>query len=252
MDDAGYHEASIALWQAVIEFLVFRPQSMDHSEALTSFEAYWDSEVPRVGEGDWVTWAAYHETSNAPLPQPVTIQSKPLEMSGAHSVEQFVHTELLLQEDLQFPGRTIDDAAEDDPFHVVLFSDLEPILSTLLIVPNTQILVLMGFLCYSRLPPLQTGHFEDSYKWWLDPFLKHHGCDSRNDETDTSETSFPASWSYCKVTTGDLFSNAMDVDLGIRKTWVSSVLKVFVQRFPDHDRLCEYYIAFKLKHFGPS
>jgi hypothetical protein len=252
MNDAGYHEASIALWQAVIEFLVLRPQSMDPSKALMSFEAYWDSEVPRVGEEDWVTWAAHHETSNEPLPQPIPMQSNALEMSGTNPVEQFVQTERRLQEHLQFPGRTIDDAAEDDPFHVVLFSDLAPVLSTLPLFPNTQIFVLMGFLSYSRLPPLQSGHFEDSYKWWLDPFLKHQGSNSWNAETDTPKTWLPASWSYSRITTDGLFSNAMDIDLGIRKTWISHVLKAFVQRFPNDDRLCEYYIAFRLKHFGAS
>ena len=97
-------------------------------------------------------------------------------MSGTNPVEEFVQTERRLQEYLQFPGRTIDGAAEDDPFLMSFsFRTWHLCLSTLPLLPNTQILVLLGFLSYSRLPPLQSGHFEDSYKWWLDPFLKHQG-----------------------------------------------------------------------------
>jgi hypothetical protein len=256
MNDAGYHESSIALWQALIEFLLFRPQSMDQSEALTSFEEYWDSEVPRVGEVDWVTWPTYHEKNDAPLPHSVTLYGEPLK-SGPNLFKRFAEEERQLQKDLQFPGRTIDDAAEDDPFHVVLFSDLEPVLSTLCLIPNAQSIVVVGFLCYCGLPPLQAGGFEkDSCKWWLDPFIKHHGYDSWNDEstshTSNLKSSFPASWRYSKSMTGDLFSNAMDIELCGGKNWVSNILKVFIQRFPEHDNLCEYYIAFRLKQFGPS
>jgi hypothetical protein len=254
MNDAGYHETSIALWQALIEFLLFKPQSVDRSKALASFEAYWDSEVPRVGEDGWVTWATYEEKGDGALPQPLAIQTRSLDTSSPNLVEQFVHTERQLQDDLQFPGRTIDDAAEDDPFHVVLFSDLEPVLSSLYLVPNTQPLIVMGFLCYCGLPPLRTDRFEDTCKWWFDPFFKHQGYHSWNDDnTDTSNSnSFPASFGFSKITTGGLFGSAMDIELGVRKGWISYILKVFVQLFSDNDKLCEYYIAFTLKQFAPS
>ena len=252
MSDAGYHEASIALWQAIIEFLLSSPQSTDQSKTLMSFESYWESEVPRIGEDGWVAWATYHE-GNATLPQPITIQSKPLETPWPNLVEQFVQAERQMQEDLQFPGRTIDDAAEDDPFHVVLFTDLEPVLSTLCLIPNTQLLVVSAFLCYVGLTPLRTGHFDDAWKWRLDPFLKHDGYHSNeNAGVSNSKSSLPASWVYMKFTTADLFSDAMDMDLGVRRDWISNILKVFVQWLPGHEDLCEYYIAFRLKQFGPS
>jgi hypothetical protein len=244
MNDAGYHEASIALWQAVIEFLLSRPQLTDQSEALTSFESYWESEVPRIGEDDWVAWSTYDE-ENATLPQPITAQSSTLETSGPDLVERFVRAERQMEEVFQFPGRTIDDAAEDDPFHVVLFADLESVLSTLSLIPNTQLLVVAAFLCYAGLPSLQNGSFGDAWRWWWDPFLKHDGYGS-------NDNSLPASWRALKYTTLDLFDDAMDIDLGARKDWISNILKVFVQRFPDHENLCEYYIAFRLKQFGPS
>jgi hypothetical protein len=248
MDDAGYHEASIAVWQATIDFLHSRPQLSDKSKALASFETYWESEVARLGEDNWVTWADYRE--GAPLPEPVAVQSRSVEEPAPDLVERFVQAERQTQEDLQFPGRTIDDAGEDDPFHVVLFSDLQPVLSTLYSVSNTELCIVTAFLCYSGLPPLPTSS-EGTRIWWLDPFLKHPRYDSR-DGASTSGASFPASRRYSKVTTASLFGGVMDVNLGARKQWISNILKVFVQWFPHDDNLCEYYIAFRMKQFGSS
>ncbi|GME58858.1 hypothetical protein BKCO1_560005 [Neofusicoccum parvum] len=54
MRHAGYHERAIALWQAVLEYQVFRPSYDDVtsvSTILQDFEDFWESECPRIVAG---------------------------------------------------------------------------------------------------------------------------------------------------------------------------------------------------------
>eukprot|EP01133_Synstelium_polycarpum_P004076 gene4076-4748_t len=59
---AGYSERAVGLYQALIEFNVFMPPSLasqPHTALLRGFRAFWEADVPRVGESDALGW---HQT----------------------------------------------------------------------------------------------------------------------------------------------------------------------------------------------
>jgi hypothetical protein len=61
---AGQTERSIAIFQALVEFNLFRPSSLQHArpvELRDAFAEYWDSDVPRIGEPDAPSWSRWYD-----------------------------------------------------------------------------------------------------------------------------------------------------------------------------------------------
>ena len=62
---AGHLEKAIALFQAQIEFNLFRPsilsRDMSHSDAVDFMSVYWDSSAPKFGENSSVGWSSWVE-----------------------------------------------------------------------------------------------------------------------------------------------------------------------------------------------
>ncbi|KAF2650638.1 DUF1740-domain-containing protein [Lophiostoma macrostomum CBS 122681] len=170
--EAGYQELAVAIWQGLIEFRLFRTEDSndrDSSESLLErFEEFWDSEVPRIGEVNakgWQSSDANDDDTVAPASLP------PQQVDGNQSVfEQFKVRETDHMNTLRHPGRTQDDVAEDDPFHLVLFSDLAQYLDALPQDMSDELLI-DAFLCFCRMPPLPRPAYEAA-KWWRDPFLQ--------------------------------------------------------------------------------
>jgi hypothetical protein len=60
MNDSGYNEKAIALFQAIIEFNCFIPpafQAQTFEQRRSMLEGFWESECPRFGELGAKGWA---------------------------------------------------------------------------------------------------------------------------------------------------------------------------------------------------
>lgn len=172
--DTGFAELASAAWQASLELNLARPPTLPQIEweVPFSFQEYWESEVPRLGEENWRGWASFvadDVTQEPPDPRAVSRSVPPTTRDGYkawHTVEQ------QRARDATVPSRTLDEGAEDDPFRVVMFADFQDIL---LYFPADIILQLRPqlldvFLIFCRLPPgLQsTNLVNDAVR---DPFL---------------------------------------------------------------------------------
>ena len=62
----GHHEKAFALFQAQLDFALFRPAVLGagtpHKDAVDFMSVYWDSSVPKFGEDAYQGWAAWVET----------------------------------------------------------------------------------------------------------------------------------------------------------------------------------------------
>ncbi|KAI0673451.1 NRDE-2, necessary for RNA interference-domain-containing protein [Trametes maxima] len=129
--EAGYTERANALLQAQGELLYHLPPTLSSGtfeNHLDSLEEFWDSEVPRMGEPSATGWAAW-EASNRPehpppaAPGPVNpdprIPDPYSRWAASETVADRVHALSL---------RTTDDDENADPYAVVLFSDIRPLL----------------------------------------------------------------------------------------------------------------------------
>jgi hypothetical protein len=122
--EAGYDELATATFQALIELNFFRPQtspptsSKSHDLELDEFEEFWDSECPRFGEQGAQGWRNLNPSAPvADVPFSVPIISD----------DWFEREE---QSRGAMPARTTDDIEDDDPYRVILFSDIRPFLYT--------------------------------------------------------------------------------------------------------------------------
>ena len=62
LNETGFTERCIASWQALIEFNLFAPKSLQNSSALINdwialFEPFWDSNCPRIGDNGAQGWS---------------------------------------------------------------------------------------------------------------------------------------------------------------------------------------------------
>ena len=179
MRESGFAEHATAAWQALIEFVFFKPivlQASDcdkdgpsHEAAASMFEVFWDSEVPRIGEEGAEGWASFYEKRGKP-PQPRTEAADHLHDSKDHWKSWLAseRRHILLSRN---PARTVDDIKENDPYRVVLFSDIRPFL----IDPPSnagQRLVLDAFIAFCYLPSfVAEGSDSRSRVWRRDCFL---------------------------------------------------------------------------------
>ncbi|TFK36838.1 NRDE-2, necessary for RNA interference-domain-containing protein [Crucibulum laeve] len=133
--NAGFTERAMAMFQAQAELTFEVPQGLDDLPLklqLDELEEFWDSELPRVGErgskgwDDWVRRGKPEVTSTAsPASQP---SNRPSELDPYRS---WAADELRLDQGSVLPARSADDAAQFDPYSMVLFADIRPLLLSL-------------------------------------------------------------------------------------------------------------------------
>ncbi|KAK3082224.1 hypothetical protein LTS18_010641 [Coniosporium uncinatum] len=277
MRDAGYHEHAIAMWQATLEYIILRPKEVDSSAALGAFEEFWESEVPRIGEGGAQGWARFH-THGGEAPKPDAPELSP-HIDQEDCFGLFLQTELAFQRQYAMPGRTADEAGQDDPYHVVLFSDIVNYLQVLPVdLPAT--ILLEAFLRFCGLPPLPAhGNERSMQHLWLDPLVDSSAKDgnamrlpnnaivssitaadkAQNDELSQNGAimqshsgSFGASFKtisafptqYHQIATATLFpSKAFASDIREGASLTEYALRLLVFSLPADDNLAEYYLA---------
>lgn len=171
--ESGFPEFGVAAWQAMLEYAFFKPAYFSnkehnsggslHQTTLSKFEEFWDSEVPRIGENNSEGWASYfHKQGDAP--QPKRRESHPTRILK-DLWQSWLLTERRHYLLARKPARTIDDVEENDPYGVILFSDIRPFLID---CPSqiSQETLLDAFLAFCHLPTLETGGSAVKSRLW--------------------------------------------------------------------------------------
>lgn len=177
--ESGYSELAIAIWQALLEMNFFGPShTISREKATNAFKDFWEGEVPRMGEDGALGWCKYVEDENSSdIPETVIDEeSKPLDHKQIF--DSWSRAEKSRSENL-LPARTMDEVIEDDPFRVILYSDIADY--TIMIPPETErlkILLLDAFLLFCRIPavydmPLQSENRQ------LDSFIRNEFLESK-------------------------------------------------------------------------
>ena len=273
LNEGGFSEQSIAIWQALIEYNYLRPQYSggDFNDATTrmkSFEAFWESEVERVGEENARGWAHFAlHGGDAPEPKTQGTVSLPISIDRLRG---WANIELETARESALPARTMDDIGEDDPFRVILWSDVK---GTLLDLPTFMLTEgpLFAFLAFCGLPsPHKT---RETYRdWWQDSFtrrsdiwmpIKSIGTEIGQDTHHVLEHA-THQIAFFQTTTESLFAGlgclwASFSDLQKsplkcqtrRLSWIRRVLKSLIDRSVGGEQLAEYFLAFEY-HFFPE
>ncbi|OHW90019.1 DUF1740 domain-containing protein [Colletotrichum incanum] len=153
---AGFRELAIAAWQALLELNLQRPsncEDMTVTQILASFKDFWEDEAPRIGEKSASGWNYYVEANGA------VDQAEPQRDDGSTQGSRDVYkswgaTEQLRATNSRSPARATDDVLEDDPYRVVMFSDIEELL---FVIPSGVVLAIWkqlvdAFLLFCCLP----------------------------------------------------------------------------------------------------
>lgn len=246
MREAGYHEFAEALWQAVLELQFFRPATV-YGSLNAAFEEFWESEVARIGESNAKGWSSFDANAQE-TPEPINVV--PEAVGGVKDIfKKFAIAEQITARNpiLVHAGRSSDDTGEDDPYHMVLFRDIEPILFSAMLGHDSPRDLIPAFLVFLGMPFPETEDRE--YEGWeLDPFLT-----TITQRTPGSKNqSLTAAAKHRRITTEVLFSDAFT---GVKlkdPDWVRRALQSLVDANPEDDRLAEYFLAFEYHTAPPT
>ncbi|KAK4060748.1 uncharacterized protein Triagg1_10651 [Trichoderma aggressivum f. europaeum] len=259
--DAGYKELAIAAWQGLLELNFFRPLTIESEQsALESFHDFWESEVPRIGDTGAKGWRHYVETgSDGDAAEPV--QAAPIAPSSSRDVyKAWAHLEHSRSQAAKMPARTMDDGTDDDPFRVVMYSDIQPLLFLIpsSVLPEVSTQLVDAFLLFCGFPPafrasswteLAYGdQFISSSLIMVDlQPVKHH-----DDETENSHKSVPRFGMGVKAAASPhlLFGGsrwfqyvaAKSQNPIVNSLWASEALRQLVH-IGGMERLAQYYLA---------
>lgn len=161
MHDSGFKELAVAAWQALLEVNLFRPPDLDPDKTLGEFSDFWENEAPRIGELEAQGWAKCVEAGgvgDAPLP----LKDEAEETSQTRDdYKAWASLERHRAEKAAIPARTMDEGTENDPFRVVMFSDLEQLLFMIPqhVLPSLVPQLMDAFLVFLRFPPAFDVHY---------------------------------------------------------------------------------------------
>ncbi|OXV08766.1 hypothetical protein Egran_03472 [Elaphomyces granulatus] len=267
MREAGFVELAVGLWQAVLEFILFRPPEFDRNNdvdgALSSFMEFWESEVARVGEGGAKGWNHGDNAVLEPSSGTLDIQINPPLL-----FESWLESEKVHEHFARFPARSLDEV-DDDPYRVVLYADIKDLLPFFWTLRWSNIL-LQGFLCFCQLPPLPSLEISDTPRLWSgDSFLRNEliGLPDTTLAKWFEPTSLGAPASAVSPASFpiDNFIHSLDSFFNVEGSWFASfklwnelassgststypdwvrrVLRLLVDAIPADDDLAEYTLA---------
>lgn len=260
--DAGYEELAMGIWQAVLETQLYQPSTPDtpdHELSIKSFEDFWDSEVPRFGEEGSKGWINDQEPEKAEsLSTNVNDDDMTsLPLSGKQPFASFANMESATSRSACFPGRTIDDVDTDDPFRVVLSSDLSEVLQLTSSHRMPSSALIDAFLCFFGLPSLAVSD-SDSLHHSLHPWRTDAGIrgSERQSERGRSQDSAQSFLHRYQMSTDLLFTDAFpttEAKSGPANlqmlNFVRRSLGQLVILFSADEDLIEYYLAFSVAYF---
>ncbi|KAI1412901.1 DUF1740-domain-containing protein [Hypoxylon sp. FL1857] len=267
ISDSGYRELATAAWQATLELTFARPSTLTEQEGQvpSSFQDFWESEVPRLGEELAQGWAAFEQSGGTLDPPEPKGAEKLMSPNTRDGYKAWSIIEQQRARAATNPARTMDDGAEDDPFRVVMFPDIQDILLYFPreVIPSIQNLLLDAFLIFCQLPPAlcSSDIIQDMLQ---DDFLIRSSARLATRETLPSALANPEeqnirppelSHDYARmnVTPEVLFplpnwfksmKKIRDDIPADQYQWISTTLKQLVRTFRVRD-LAPYYLAFE-------
>lgn len=164
-------ELSIGLWQALLELTFCSPPNQTPNQLLASLQDFWDSESARIGEDKANGWGS---GLNAEVDRTT---DRKLERDQDIDLEAWAQIETDLWRRSGLPARSLDETNDEDPYRIVLFSDIQ----AYLFYPTTEegtFLLLDAFLLFSGLDPISS--LSAAGKWQSDPFTYSHFPSSKS------------------------------------------------------------------------
>lgn len=157
LQDCGYRELAVASWQALLELTFFRPLPTDESQVIPeSFNDFWECEVPRIGETGAQGWKHFVQSSGSgDPPEPVT--QGPAEVASSRDAyKAWGNKEQASAEEAKLAARSMDDGTEEDPYRIVTYADVEPLLFFIpsSLVEDMSPLLIDCFMLFCGLPPV--------------------------------------------------------------------------------------------------
>ncbi|KAH6681983.1 NRDE-2, necessary for RNA interference-domain-containing protein [Halenospora varia] len=171
--ESGYSELAIAIWQGLLEMNFCGPdQPHNREERTRQFSDFWEAEIPRIGEGDAKGWLSFLTgDQSAEAPEPVVDDAEG-SLDNSVLFKSWAAAERARSESSFIPAKTMDEVVEDDPFRVILFSDIEDFMIAL--PPGSKDLqktLLDSFLIFCRLPPIDSQCSGSRQDWLTDSFI---------------------------------------------------------------------------------
>ena len=173
MREAGFTELAVGLWQAILEFTLFRPEGLKQTSpetVISAFVEFWDSEAARIGEPaakGWQNKSSTHLDAKRSSSDHTRITPQAL-------FETWMEIEVSRGRRARLPARSVDEVEDDDPYRVVLSSDFEDLLPYFLNWESVDVLV-DSFLCFCHLPPVAALASPDFGRG--DPFVRNELAD---------------------------------------------------------------------------
>ena len=242
---------------------------------LSKFEEFWESEVPRIGEEGATGWASYIVEPGGPIRTTVAARRSSEPKSDIFGSWATIENQMSLRS--RHPARTIDDLEENDPYQVILFSDIQDVLENFIISPVKRSLLVAGWLAFCHLPSwTNDGNEVVSRVWYRDPFLRSEAL-SQNGRFIDSSDGVNAISDFCgpegadrvlgvspmdqelssntlfsskgdRFSAFDSFSHEYAEDRGpVETTIVRRTLCALVHAGVGSDSLAEYFLALELR-----
>ncbi|PNY23644.1 Protein NRDE2-like protein, partial [Tolypocladium capitatum] len=258
--DAGYKELAVAAWQGLLELTFFRPKRDQNQKE--AFRDFWESEVPRMGDADAQGWRHYVECGGSG-DAPESLTSNEIEdASSRDAFEAWRDAEAFQERHANMPARTLDDGTDDDPFKVVMYSDIEPLLFFIPehALPDITEQLIDAFLIFCGLPPAfrSSDWTEQAHH---DQFLSGHdsgvylqpaweGDEGASEDLQRKPPSFTSAKGHARMSPSLLFSGSgwftylavLRPGHAVDVPWVETTLKQLVHS-ADISGLAQYYLA---------
>ncbi|KAL8907554.1 MAG: hypothetical protein Q9207_001363 [Kuettlingeria erythrocarpa] len=273
LSEGDYTELAAAIWQALLEFTLNRPQHLrsdtqreaskiNHDAALSAFEQFWESEVPRIGEANARGWLNYQTDGDEQAPSLAAIEALPL--PGGSAISTWAAVERQASSCSKTPSRAMDTSSED-PYRVVLFSDIQPALLDSY-TSFERHAILAAFLCFCHLPPHTNDPDKHVSSWYQDQFVRNEllydnipksAPSNSSDLSPAADTPFAFPLAEHPNSSDTLFANAGKWFSAFgQRTWnrgpipeefILATLKMLVNQGFGDDSLAEYLLAFELQ-----
>ncbi|EAW06963.1 uncharacterized protein ACLA_086620 [Aspergillus clavatus NRRL 1] len=268
--EAGFMEHAVALWQALFEAILFRPEelgALDEEKTMPALIEFWESEVARIGEVGAKGWKSGDNILLEPKNFTPASRVDPRAIFASWAVCERERTS-----NARLPARSLDESDDDDPYRVIIASDLQEILPLVWKVNPADELI-NGYLYFCQLPPIKSpNNLETTSVWAGDNFLRNalisdmeitpenwlSGQLRGSESGALSPVSFPhpnfiqttytlfanqeAWFSSLTSWTKAILNPRSDID----PDWVRRTLRLLVEAYPRNDDLAEYTIAVEL------
>ncbi|KAJ9104523.1 hypothetical protein QFC21_002019 [Naganishia friedmannii] len=147
---AGFHERGTAICQAMLELTFHKPADLrpdathpvntqSEERLKESLEAFWESEVPRIGENGSRGWSQWQRDT---LPEGEASTEPSNDIASSTHSDPFIrwyHDETAADRQIR-PGKasalSVAEEEDADPYRVILFDDIRPFL---FVIHNTEV-----------------------------------------------------------------------------------------------------------------